>query len=142
MGTDLMEPTPLSRRKLLKRAGVLSAALWAAPVLTSSASAGHGGRHTCGQGQLCGGDPCFNQSTCRPPDGSCSCVQRTQPGGFVCFCHEFQFCDQLTPCDQGADCPPGWACAATCCGGLLCVPPCGTNEQLGIAAGAGRTTAG
>jgi hypothetical protein len=142
MSTDLMEQRPLSRRKLLKRAGVVGAGLWALPMMTSSASAGHGGRHTCGTGQQCAGDPCANQTICRPPDSSCSCVQRTDPSGFVCFCHEAQFCSGLTPCAHGADCPPGWACAASCCAGLNCLPPCGTNEVFGLAAGGGRTSIG
>ena len=127
----------ISRGRLLKRAGVGAAALWAAPVLTSGAQAGHGGRHTCGRGQQCAGDPCFNQTACRPFDPSCSCIQRTAGPNvdFVCFCHQGSFCGDLPPCTRQADCPAGWECAASCCsydpGDLFCHPPCGENVNGG-----------
>jgi hypothetical protein len=147
MSPDLMEHTPLSRRKLLKRAGVVGGALWAAPVLASSASAGHGRRHTCGRGFQCGGDVCGGQTPCKPPDPSCTCIQRLAGGGTLrCFCHQASFCSDLTSCDQGSDCPEGWACAASCCSFgdpnvRFCHPPCGT-PAAGNAQGSGRMSTG
>ncbi len=107
----------ISRGRLLKRAGAGAAVLWAAPVLTSGAQAGHGGRHTCGRGFQCGGDCCFNQTACRPFDPSCTCIQRIQSPGQPrrCFCHQGGVCADLHHCASNKDCPEGWACACSCC---------------------------
>jgi hypothetical protein len=125
----------LTRKKLLKRAGAGTAALWALPALTSVAHASHGGRHTCGKGFQCGGDPCSGQTACRPPDPvggcgiGCFCAQ-TQGGR--CHCYDNDYCSNrklkngtVGPCATNADCPAGQRCLNTCCGVPLCWDDCG-----------------
>jgi hypothetical protein len=151
MSVEELSRDRISRQRLLKRAGVAGAVLLAAPVMASTATgrrasspsaAQYGRRHTCGRGFQCGGDPCLNQSPCKPPDASCTCVQRLAGGGTLrCFCHQASFCSDLSPCDQGSDCPEGWACASSCCAGLNCLPPCGTFVA-GHAQGSGRMSTG
>ena len=80
----------VTRRKLLKRAGVTGAVLLAAPVVSSTASAGPNdprlNRFVCKQGCEVGGDPCFGQQPCtNPQERFCTCLL-TQAGR--CFCHE------------------------------------------------------
>jgi hypothetical protein len=128
----------LTRGRLLKRAGIGAAALWAAPTLTTAAQAHHGGRHTCGTGFPCGGDPCFDQSQCRPADPNCICYQRANVD--VCWCGGCPFspCDAFIQCRGGADCPEGTRCVRTCCevqdpNAGICMPACSTDVCPGDA---------
>ena len=138
----------VTRRKLLKRAGVTGAVLLAAPVVSSTASAGPNdprlNRFVCKQGCEVGGDPCFGQRDCTNNDQNpnCSCLL-TQAGR--CFCHAFAFCSDLAPCSAAADCPEGWACASSCCSASpdenFCHPPCGVGG-VARAAGGAKTSGG
>ena len=143
---DLGE-TAVTRRKLIKRAGIGAAAVMASPVIASSAQAESARKQVCGKGCPCAGDCCFNQTPCKPASSACTCIQRlagptgpcpgtpNDPRARRCFCHQGSFCRDLSPCTRGADCPPGWACACSCCSytpdDLFCHPPCGT--QAGVA---------
>jgi hypothetical protein len=139
-----------SRSKLLKRAAVGGGAVYAAGFMTSAAYAGQGGVHCNPSPQACdANNPCFGQTTCSgdiPPGSLCACVPHAQGNGQGCFCHEAQFCAGLTPCENNGDCPPSWKCALSCCGGQLCLPPCGTNPVFAslasLKAAAGQTTVG
>jgi hypothetical protein len=116
----------VSRRRLLKRAGIGAAALGAGSMLTASSAGAQphhgdqacidaGGCAVCNGQQSCGSD-CFCSLSV---DGCCSCYQN-------------YFCDGAPTCHHNSDCPPGWACLTTCCSvfgyGMTCAAPCGFNE--------------
>jgi hypothetical protein len=153
----------ISRKRLLRRVAVAGGALYAAPIMTSTAYADGEHAPNCHafvtpEGPVtCGPDPCAGQTICRgeiPPGSFCTCVPRcpgegNENGLGQCFCHEVQFCEGLTPCESAGDCPPGWACTESCCpGGCFCLPPCGTNPIFGTtgellaAVGSGSTSVG
>lgn len=108
----------VSRRRLLKRAGVGAAVLGAGSMITAStAAAQHEGDAACIDAGGCG--VCGGQQDC---GDTCSCIMRVDG---CCFCHEWSFCSDLPSCSDDHDCPPGWACSYSCCGGGYCHPPCG-----------------
>jgi hypothetical protein len=137
----------ISRRKLLKRAGIGIAAVgWSAPFLTSSASADVGidginakcnanGQTSCPD---CGAQQCATKN-----GTTCFCfvgVNNGVPTG-CCLCRGNFFCNGATPCTSNSNCPSGFKCVRTCCGDFFCAPPCG----FGISSahvGAGKTAAG
>lgn len=114
----------VSRKSLLKRAGVGAAALGGvsmATAATASADAapsksctvqGCGSNNQCGEYNNCLGHDC------------CYCWVTTEG---CCFCGQDYFCNATISCTSSKGCPGGWACAFTCCGGSQCVPPCGKN---------------
>jgi hypothetical protein len=111
----------VSRRGLLKRAGVGAAALGAGSMLTTStASANAPASRICLTAGGCG--VCAGQADCDGCD--CSCVVTVEG---CCFCHQPVFCTGIPTCTSSAGCPPGWVCARTCCfgGDPICVPHCG-----------------
>jgi hypothetical protein len=131
------EERKVSRRDVLKRIGAGALVAWTAPIVTSigaRAFASRPARKAC-EDKTCGPDPCFDQSVCASPQSGCTCLATTDG---PCYCHQGSSCDALTPCTNRHECPPGWACAASCCEGTLCVPPCGTF----VAALPGRRTTG
>jgi hypothetical protein len=130
-----------SRRKLLKRAGVGAAALWAVPlVATTGAAHASPGSGKCGKASLASGQPCH---ACAGPacgGKGCLCFPTTEG---CCFCAQPQDCKCIPTCETSADCPSGWACTYTCCGFLTCAAPCGVfNNVEACAAATGRTQAG
>lgn len=114
----------VSRRRLLKRAGIGVAAVGAGSMITAAPAAaqhgGHGDVDCIGAGG-CG--ECDLQTVC---GSNCGCVI-TVDG--CCFCHEGSSCASLSPCHTDAQCPAGWRCAYSCCGGTLCLPPCGGGHD-------------
>ncbi len=109
----------VSRRRLLKRAGVGAAVIGAGSMVTAGTASAVGFCHDCSCSPCGSGNGCghwFGHGVCT------ACVPTTEG---CCFCHEGIACDGATGCANSGDCPPGWACAATCCGGLICVPPAG-----------------
>jgi hypothetical protein len=136
MPEELMEKG-LSRKRLLKRAGAGAAVLMAAPVLTSSAQALHGGRHTCGKSGDCFANGGCNGIGCRPPDPNCYCFPTTGPNP-RCHCIDLSasiFCADYADCaPEAPKCPEGFRCVNSCCGVGKCVPPCGDGGAAGITA--------
>jgi hypothetical protein len=137
----------ISRRQLLKRAGVGAAAVWAAPFLTSTAAASVDRKVKCAPGQkcpsLCGVDAC--------PGGNCFCYPTKSKDGTTgkgCACACNISCSASPACTKNKDCPAGWTCTINCCQafpGKSCVPNCGSGDPNCLAAGAsggGRTTNG
>lgn len=114
----------VSRRSLLKRAGVGAALVGGGALVTSPiASAQPTLAGLCAElsagndGPACG--PCDYQVNCG--DG-CGCVVGTDG---CCFCHQGQSCTGAKACKHNSDCPPGWKCAFTCCPqGPICVQGC------------------
>ena len=121
----------VSRRKLLKRAGVGAAVVGAGSMVTSSTAgaAAETEPHVCIHAGGC--FACSGQPTC---GNCCGCVITVEG---CCFCHEAVFCGDATPCHTSSQCPPGFACALTCCGGgPICVPRCFGNPHPPVCAGA------
>lgn len=129
----------VSRRRMLKRAGVGAAIVWSAPVLTSLATPAHAETPVCTSCPPPGPreQPCNFGPEVEPrcgasgPANICSCLRDVDTG--QCFCHEFVNCGdpRVTP-TNGGDCPRGWHLAFACCDGqrALCYPECGTDHHL------------
>lgn len=108
----------ISRRRMLKRIGAAGAVAWVTPVISSLTTPAH----AAGTQPAGGCSDCSSvcpQAICGETCGCLPTVEET------CFCHEFSACADLTSCASSEDCPPGWACASSCCGVPLCLPPCG-----------------
>jgi hypothetical protein len=120
-----MDSSNVTRRKLLKRAGVGAAALGAGSLVTAGTASAAVGCHDC----HCDHCPGVNGCGTHHGTGNGACFPTTTGD---CFCGEgFTFCDDLPPCDTTHDCPPGWGCVLSCCSaiygyGTLCIPPAGT----------------
>src|SRR5688500_3827933 len=124
----------VSRRTLIKRAGVGAAVVGAGTMVTAASA------------QAAPGINCIHVGGCGPfidcasdPHDCCGCVVTVEG---CCFCMENVFCEGLHACDHSGACPPGWACATGGCEADpgFCVPPCGTGRPghapCGIDAGA------
>jgi hypothetical protein len=115
-----MERNGVSRRTVLRRAGVVGAVAWSAPVLSSLATPAFAGTPEdcvwrCGEDitPFACGDNCFRTVT---TEGDCFCWQDFSCTG--------------TTCTSSATCPPGYRCEPNgCCGGE-CAPPCGTTQAV------------
>ena len=114
----------VTRGKLLKRAGVGAAMIGAGSMVTAGTASAVGFCHDCSCGPCQGGDGCGHWAG----HGQCTACVPTTEG--CCFCHESILCGGATACGDSGDCPAGWACAATCCGGLICVPPAGDPSGI------------
>src|SRR4051812_347568 len=108
-----MEPERVSRRELLRRVGVAGAAVWTAPILsTTRASAAVDRCRKRKAHRLCKGNPCcFAICTCGATQcGTCSsdvgdgswCFVRN--GDLRCYCAEDVFCSEAGHCITDADC--------------------------------------
>ena len=151
----------ITREKLLKRAAVAAGAVYAAPVLTSSAGAGVDQRckgQKCGSDAKCqkrGGSNCFcingactirepgdcpctrlDPNACSPLElcqtGNCACFQDAALGGLNGVCVDFR----SGSCADflpcdGTTCPAGEACFNSCCGIPLCSTCCAGNAPAG-----------
>jgi hypothetical protein len=122
----------ISRRRLIKRLGVGTAAAWLAPIVTSKgALAAVGGccectDTGCGCDWTCGGTLFQCGSGCGP-FGAAYCSHDVDG---KCFCWEDDFCDGASDCAANADCPPGYACVPdTCCGTPKCLAGCGMGPR-------------
>jgi hypothetical protein len=131
------EQTPLTRKKLLKRAGVGAGALalGTVPMIAASPAWAQSGTVTrCLEKARAGGPPCGNAcggtfSTCSA-DGCCFCVILTSG---CCDC--IDFCrGSFASCAKNRDCPGREKCVdAPCAGGGLCVPRCTSAAGAGAA---------
>ena len=134
-----MSPERLSRRTVIKRAGVAGAVVWTAPLLSSVTNPAHaaGSAVPCPQGcdpnNPCGG----GQPVCGP---SCGCVP--EEGSGDCFCHQGSSCGAITPCTATSQCPDGFICANSCCGFAACLPPCGSPGVFAEGARGGAMSTG
>jgi len=136
---DELTTSTISRRKLLKRAGIGVAAVgWSAPFLTSTASARikSGQSPAChANGQVACPDCGFCSFPCATKNGLvCGCapaVNQGKPTGCCIGVGNFA-CDDpnAVPCNSTADCPPGWKCTINCCG-QTCAAPCGQGLSCG-----------
>jgi hypothetical protein len=139
-----MGSSNVTRRKLLKRAGVGAAAVGAGAMVTAS-SAQAVSSTICIDAGGCIDCPAANY----PCHGDCCyCFMSTEG---CCFCAEDFFCNGVEACHTSSDCPPGWGCVYSCCGGgTACAPPCGTfvpgvnfcHPSHGQAQGTGASGAG
>jgi len=132
---EIERPDGISRRRMLKRVGAGAAIAWAAPVLTSLRMPAFAQAVSTNCPSGCGPDTCFGQTPC----SDTGCFNVCQVSGAGCFCHQSSSCQDLQACTTTADCTnvPNSVCAFSCCGTLLCLPPCGVI----VGGGAGpRTT--
>jgi hypothetical protein len=118
----------LTRKRLLKRAGVGAAAMWAAPVLSSTASAAANRVHWCGNSDGAYCQPaCAFLRACKPADNpNCGCFPKINTG--TCFCGDIldNDCGSFADCVGGNECPDGYGCVLSCCGTGKCLPHCTT----------------
>ncbi len=136
------EPTErrYSRAKALRYMGTGAAVAWTAPmIMTGTAEATVANQKVCAKAAIRNAGQGGSDSPCGVCAGQVDCGSGcfcliTSTG--CCFCHQPSSC-ALTTCRNKRDCPAGWECAYSCCGGLLCIPPCGTQ-----ASGAARLQAG
>ena len=128
----------VSRRAIIKRAGVGAAVVWVAPVIVTmakpaAAASNFPGTENCQTRFVCG-----DVANCGP-DGSCLCTLTTEG---LLFCSNDFSCADVPTCTTSTDCPAGWQCQAAgtgCCGVGYCLPPCGVGAA---GAGAGPKNAG
>jgi hypothetical protein len=126
------EQNPISRRTVIKRAGVIGAVAWSAPVLSSLGTPAFAGTN----------ENCEWQCPDATPPFACGddCL-RTLTNELECFCWQNFECTGERECFGSAFCPPGYRCVRTCCPeGMQCAPPCGTRQV--IPAGAQTATGG
>jgi hypothetical protein len=118
----------LSRRELLRRLAVGTAAVWTTPTLLSfgSASAQPTGPRTrcplpCKQFQTCFDDP--------DPKNQCFCATSAEG---ECVCLANGLCSAAHDCVTSADCRPGYVCAPnTGCGPAgICARGCRRKTSL------------
>lgn len=119
-----MRSSNVTRRSLLKRAGV-GAAVVGTGAMVTAASAQAANSTVCIEAGGCVDCPAADF----PCDDNhcCYCFLSTEG---CCFCAEDYFCDAVHACHNSADCPPGWGCVYDCCGeGTRCAPPCGERVE-------------
>jgi len=122
----------VSRRRLITRLGVGTAAAWLTPVVTSVGSKAFAGGCCdctptgCTCGWVCGGTLYQCGQGCGPL-GAAYCSHDVDGN---CWCWEDSFCSEVSDCTQNADCPPGYSCVPdTCCGTPKCLPACGVGPR-------------
>lgn len=128
-------PATITRRETLRRIGIVGAAAWTAPIVSSFnvPAFAQEGTPRCTE---CGNAPGATPHCPQPPCGDgCTCLE-TAAGD--CFCHQSVNCGHpdVRDCATDDDCPDGWRCARSCCAGgrLLCHPPCGIDpDELAVA---------
>lgn len=125
----------ISRRKLLKSAGVVGAVAWAVPALTSFETPAFAStaNKSCASipFQQAGGScaQCSGSSLGCGGDSSCACHINVKG---CCFCGANASCSALPTCTTSKTCPKGWQCVLTCCSTtqLYCQPPCGFKGAM------------
>src|SRR5438552_158797 len=113
---DEHEDRGLSRRDVIKRAAVVGAVAWSAPMISSIRTPAFAASLPPG----CASATCETFVACATPTPGvcvgdfCICAEATQGGGF-CLCNSF--CADLTQCPNGqGDCPGNTTCVQnTCC---------------------------
>ena len=146
MGEELLtkpEQTQVTRKKLLKRAGVGALAVWTLPMVGASPAWAQAARENrCleqarARGRACQ-HACQELSDVCSADGCCGCVVLTNG---CCECIDFcqiLGCAEGLPCAKNRDCPRGTRCIdAFCCGGApgRCLPICRRPAGAGAARG-------
>ena len=143
----------LTRSKVLKRAGVGAAALWAAPFVSSSSAYagvmaktnictapddnvdGIGG--SCGNACGPGVYVCNGGSTCGCGFTAQKCCQ--------CVAIDETFSCSSQPCNKNRDCPSGFTCVlAACCENVakgICVHTCPNPGAAGVGSARGGVVA-
>jgi hypothetical protein len=119
-----------TRRRVLKRAAVGAAAVWAVPMVVSTSSAmAVPNVQTCIKDAIASGSghPCTLcpacENTCGPVGSESACCCFVGKNG-CCFCGFSDTCTS-TSCRSNRDCPPGFQCAYTCCSvRIQCVETC------------------
>lgn len=110
----------VSRRRLLKRAGVGAAALGAGSMITAGTASAKLSTSAICVSVGCGYD------TCPGGNGCCYCTVNTEG---CCNCFDDQTCSGLKACVSSSQCPPGWGCQANTCGQSgVCVAHCGSGS--------------
>ena len=124
MGMDEHEDRGLSRRDVIKRAAVVGAVAWSAPMISSIRTPAFAASLPPG----CATAECGTFISCATPtsgacvDDVCACAEAAQGGGF-CFCNAF--CVDVTPCPNGqSDCSGNTTCALNTCCGNVCLSAC------------------
>jgi hypothetical protein len=124
----------ITRRRLIKRIGVGTAAAWIAPIVTSLGAKAEADCIQCSDPDpsngdcawVCGGTLYQCGQGCGPL-GAAYCSHDTDGR---CFCWEDSFCSEVADCSQSSDCPPGYGCIPdTCCGTPKCFPACGMGPR-------------
>lgn len=107
----------ISRRSLLKRAGVVGAIAWTTPVIASLRTPAFA--ESPGPDPECAGEECGSFVVCSS-NANCFCFTSAEGGG---FCLNSVSCDPLLDCPGGTvDCPSGQVCLVdTCCLRPVCV---------------------
>ena len=141
-GNDMEQEIPesgLDRRKLIKRAGIVTAgvAAWSTPMVTSLASSAHAAGSvptTCGNPFVCGDPIVFCNA-------NCLCFKTETGSG---RCTENALCAEVARCGPGnPPCPAGSTCSVeTCCGDPVCLPNCETPNARRTQVGTGLRAAG
>ncbi len=127
----------ISRRKLLKRAGVGAAVVGAGAMVTASTASAQGSTACIHAGG------CGCSGGCIPVGGGSGCCYCFIDSEGCCFAAEDVFCAGLHPCSSEHQCPPGWGCITnTGCGAGVCAPPCGTDSDHNVCGGVASPFAG
>ncbi len=126
----------LTRREMLKKAALVGAVAWTAPIVGSFNAPAFG--QVTSPPCDCNVTPCHGLDDCGGVGTPCNCLPSVEGD---CFCHNSSPCDnpQIKPCAATSECPTGWTCAPSCCSGNRCLPPCGVSAGAG--AGGPSTTA-
>ncbi len=121
----------ISRRTMLKRAGVGAAVVWSAPILSSvrvpafaRTATGPGGcpKNPCDSCDV--NTPCNSAFDCQNSGGACNCWVLADRSS--CYCGPISACTGFQPCQNG-QCPAGQCCVENCCG-QLCYPVCSAKH--------------
>lgn len=124
--------TGIDRRTLIRNAGIVGAAAWTMPIVSSFAARAYAAS-VPGCAFEAGADSCSGQTPCGA-DGRCYCnrnVTNGAPNGTT-YCTVPTQCENQD-CASNSDCPSGQVCQATCCGSTKCFVVCG--DGAGAAAG-------
>ena len=116
----------LSRRTMIKGTVGTTAAIWAAPAVTTLGSRAM----AVSLVPQCPQPPvdfqCDTIVNCGNSGPLAQCVCDVDTEG-KSFCWEDFFCAGAQACATSGDCPAGYKCVTTCCG-QTCAPACGTNQ--------------
>jgi hypothetical protein len=134
----------ISRRSLLKRAGVAGAVAWTTPVIASLRTPAFAA--SPGPNPECIGADCANFSNCGANAAALCVCFTTDIGG---FCLGSEPCADLVRCPNGTgDCPAGTVCLiGSCCGENVCshlslADACNTPGAAPARSAGGLTTSG
>ena len=117
-----MPRSTISRREVIRKAGIAGAAAWAAPMLTTATASAATSKKKCSSGGACGQQPVLCKGSIDNPQ----CICTPDVGGKNrCFgCLDLK-CGAFPVCAENSDCPKGSKCTPGCCKKPVCVPLCG-----------------